>query len=297
VGRFLAFRKGKWAAAAQHLARSSDPTLADLGRREQQAAGTLDPQTQLAMGDAWFDAAEKSSGRNREFYQSRARDWYTAALPALSGLSESHVAKRLEAIQKSIGGPTNKIDLLARADLDRDVMNGQCERTRAGITVTANNRHAQLTLRYIPPEEYDYIIEFTRVEGETSVGQICSANGRNFYFVMGTRDGRVFGIGRIRRMGARDDRNPTRVIMRRGLENGRRYRAVVSIRKGGVAITLDGRPLVQFATDFKDMDAGDWAPRQTTASSSTAPRSSKSPAKERSWISPRLLHPARASGI
>lgn len=47
------------------------------------------------MGDGWWEAGEKETGRNRESHRSRAWHWYRIALPKLAGLTLIRVEKRL----------------------------------------------------------------------------------------------------------------------------------------------------------------------------------------------------------
>ena len=54
---------------------------------------------QAALADAWWEAANTTSGFAKSFVQGRAAYWYRQALPGLSGLTKDKVEKRLAQVQ------------------------------------------------------------------------------------------------------------------------------------------------------------------------------------------------------
>lgn len=93
VGRHECFALGNWEKGVAMLARSSDPALKELAARD--LAAPEDAAAQVAVGDGWWDLAEKESGERQERIRSRARVWYAKALGRLSGLQRVKVAKRV----------------------------------------------------------------------------------------------------------------------------------------------------------------------------------------------------------
>jgi len=95
AGRWFCLEKGAWAKGLPMLAKGSDPGLAKAAGLEM--AGSTNPDSQVAVGDAWWDQAERESDDAQRALQSRARFWYQQALPSLAGLNKVKVQKRLEA--------------------------------------------------------------------------------------------------------------------------------------------------------------------------------------------------------
>jgi hypothetical protein len=102
VGRYAAAIKGDWARGAAMLAKGADAALK--AAAEKDIVNPADPQAQMAAGDAWWEAAEKSKGQPFEDrWRGRARHWYEMALPGLTGLAKIKVEKRLEQTAASAG--------------------------------------------------------------------------------------------------------------------------------------------------------------------------------------------------
>jgi len=93
AGKFYCFSKGNWGVGVSMLALGSDPSLkaqaeADLAQPKEAAALS-------AVGDGWWDFAEKQEGTAKTQIQLRAGDWYRQAIPGLSGLAKTKAEKRL----------------------------------------------------------------------------------------------------------------------------------------------------------------------------------------------------------
>jgi hypothetical protein len=97
VGRFLCFQKGDWAKGLPHLALASDKTLASLA-----AAELGEKPDRLALGDGWWEQAEKSDGVSKQNLQRHAAECYRTALTGLSGLAKVRAEKRLAEIDKKV---------------------------------------------------------------------------------------------------------------------------------------------------------------------------------------------------
>jgi hypothetical protein len=99
VGKFLCLVVGDWPGGLPHLAKGADPVM--------QKGATLDLQNPTqpaqagAVGDAWFDLAERNTGIPRSHLYARAKTWYERALDGLAGLEKTRVEKRLAAIKQA----------------------------------------------------------------------------------------------------------------------------------------------------------------------------------------------------
>ncbi len=114
----------------------------------------------------------------------------------------------------------------------------------------APGSNVRMHFSYIPPEEYDYKIEFTRNSGEDEVVQILSANGRQFAWKVGARGYCFFDTidGRMRNEHGATLHTPGVIT------TGQRVTSVVSVRKDGLRAYVNGRLMAVWRTRFSDMN-------------------------------------------
>jgi hypothetical protein len=94
AGRYLAFIKQDWDAGLAHLAKGSDAALAAAAKAE--LAAPDEPDKQLALGDAWWDAGEKQKEPvAKTMCQLKASAAYEEVAGGLTGLTKARVEKRL----------------------------------------------------------------------------------------------------------------------------------------------------------------------------------------------------------
>jgi hypothetical protein len=98
VGRHECLTKGAWKDGLPKLARGADPQLKEVATRD--LAEPKDGPGRAAVGDGWWDVAEKESGSARALARSRAVYWYELALPGLSGLSKMKVERRIPELRQ-----------------------------------------------------------------------------------------------------------------------------------------------------------------------------------------------------
>lgn len=103
VGQYLCFVKGDWASGLPLLAQGADAGLKELAGKDLAKPG--ETSDQLALGDGWWDLAEKGKGKEKETLRRRAVFWYEQAAPRLSGLQQAKVNQRLTAAAAGAGGP------------------------------------------------------------------------------------------------------------------------------------------------------------------------------------------------
>ena len=93
VGMYYAFIQNKWAKALPHLAKGNDEALQTLARQES-GSSTRGIEKQVALADAWWDAAQNAEGLRRTAMLRRAGFWYSkAASGDISGLDEGQGRK------------------------------------------------------------------------------------------------------------------------------------------------------------------------------------------------------------
>ncbi len=98
AGRYYCLLKGDWDKGLSMLALGSDPALKELAVKELRQVA--EPREKLALGDGWWDLAEKADGIAESHLRARAVHWYKRVLPKLSGLHKVRLEKRL----REVGG-------------------------------------------------------------------------------------------------------------------------------------------------------------------------------------------------
>jgi hypothetical protein len=89
VGRYRCFTQNDWDRGLPILRKGNDPVLQSLALGDM-ACGS-DPQQQIEVADAWWDYAGTQPQEIRNTIREHAGEWYTQAIPKLSGF------KRLKA--------------------------------------------------------------------------------------------------------------------------------------------------------------------------------------------------------
>jgi hypothetical protein len=105
VGRFYCLMKGDWGKGLPMLAKGSDQALKALAEKE--VAGASDAEGKMAVGDGWWNLAEKSTGVAKDRIREHANEWYRKALPGLEGLAKAKIQKRLES-PKGVSHPRHE---------------------------------------------------------------------------------------------------------------------------------------------------------------------------------------------
>ena len=96
AGRRYCFEKGRWEQGLPYLAKGSDQVLADLAKME--LAQPTDPQDQLALGNGWWQQAEREQAVAKTRLQFRAAHWFEQAKPELTGRDRGMVRRRLDQV-------------------------------------------------------------------------------------------------------------------------------------------------------------------------------------------------------
>jgi formylglycine-generating enzyme required for sulfatase activity len=93
-GKFLCFAKGDWHRGLPHLARSQDAALVKLAARDFEES--TKPDEQLAVADAWWEAADAEPMAARKNVLLHAAMWYYRASFNLAGTQKTLAEKRIK---------------------------------------------------------------------------------------------------------------------------------------------------------------------------------------------------------
>ena len=147
------------------------------------------------------------------------------------------------------------VNLLPLIDLARDVRGGNWHVENNTALVSDASGRARIAIRYQPPREYDFVIQFTQVSGNNCVTQIFSDDHHVANFVLGGWQRKFSGFQHIN--GKAGDKNPSAV---RGpaLVNGAPHTCVVQVRKQMIQAVLDGQIITSYQTDGSDLSQRDW---------------------------------------
>jgi len=142
----------------------------------------------------------------------------------------------------------NAINLLARVDPGRDTVSGVWL-IKNGELTCIRGKHNRIELPYRPAEEYDFTIEFTRIEGD-DVNQVLTHKGRACIWEMGAYDNLICGFDIVANRSANE--NPTTATY--AIQNGRRYTSLVQVRKDGMKAFINGKLISEYKTDWSDVE-------------------------------------------
>lgn len=250
-GRYLCLIRNDWGRGLAFLGKGADPVLKVLAGKEQakpSAAADL-----VALGDGWWDAAEKEKlAPFKSGSRARARHHYEAARGLATGLTKAHVERRLEEAARAALPPP--IDLLRLVDPARDTAAGSWVRSGAALSSTVKRGNARLAFPYQPPEEYDLSLVVTRHEGEGSIYVKLHAGSVGFWFYLDAWSRTISGIGLLE--GRTPDVNETRV---NGafLKDGRPSTILCAVRRESLTVSIDGRKILEYKGSWSRLSEGE----------------------------------------
>ncbi|HUO09344.1 MAG TPA: hypothetical protein VM008_13635 [Phycisphaerae bacterium] len=249
VGRFYALRKGQWTIGLPHLAMGSDARLRNLATLD--LSNPADGLQQAQLGDAWWDYAQTTTNSTRTHIEAHARDWYHLAQPNLAGLTLTRIQSRMQgdATTPATASTPNAqtLALLPLIDITKDTIDGKWSFINGVLQCTAPSRNALIAIPYVPPEEYDLRITFTRTEGQGPLTILLTSHGKAFGFALDVK-----GDARFERLAgkiAKDNPTAAPVV----ITNNHRYILTLQIHKDLIRALLDDKPITQWKTDYKDL--------------------------------------------
>jgi hypothetical protein len=155
VGYYQAVVKGLWAAGLPYLVKASEESYRSAAAKD--LASPADPTAQLAVGDSWWDLAEKESASARENLRARAQYWYEKAEAKLAGLSKVRVEKRVQELR------LEKLNRGTWVDISDPKLFGKAQ---PPLEVGA----ARTTLKTMPPGTYDGLTVHVKLKGDGEFG-------------------------------------------------------------------------------------------------------------------------------
>ena len=142
------------------------------------------------------------------------------------------------------------IDLLRLTDPVTDKVKGMWARKGndlVGLAGEGDGGHAVIELPYRPADEYDYLVEFTRLGSDKDVSPALSRADHSFKWVIDGQGNRC-GFSQIDGRGVASHTGPQVVLV-----NGRRYAAKIEVRRGKATAYLDGQKTNELATDYSNL--------------------------------------------
>jgi len=242
IGRFYGFYRGDWDKGLPLLAQGDDGALRDLARRDLQPHA--DSAAQVQMGDAWWDYAGKQENPLAGWIRERASYWYEKALPSLGGLTAVRVQGRINQ-----AAPQSKaIDLLSLLN--------EAQWQKSGWKKTAEgwvspDKNPELVFPYVPPDEYDFRVEFTSASDSPFVMQALVFGQRAFHWVIGNYATLTCGLDPVGGKGYLDNVTTTKKVA--SLKAGQPHTSLVRIRDKSITVLVDGKVVEDFATDYADV--------------------------------------------
>jgi len=259
IGQFRCFMKGDWEGAVSHLAKGSDAALK--AAAEKDLAKPEEPEKQAEVGDAWAGlAAEKSRPpAEAKALQDRARHWYARALTKLQGITKVRVERRLEEWEQA--EEARGVDLLKLINTKTDAIEGSWESMPlGGLMVRRYDGIQQLQVPFAPPEEYDLRL-------------VVQPKGQPELFIIGLVGGGVqFDLALFPSQAAlvklddkmANDNETTRQV--RVLAADKPTKIIVSVRRGGVTVTADEKPIIAWKGEYRRLSIpGSWRLTSTKA--------------------------------
>lgn len=140
------------------------------------------------------------------------------------------------------------VDLMRLIDADKDAIGGKWS-LHNGTLVSDESVGARVRIPYEPPDEYDFQIEFVRVSGNNEVAQIFRYSGQPCLWHMGGWNNKICGFSMLNGLAADNRENPTRFEAPAVLQNGRKYRSLVQVRKGSIVASINGTVVSKTSLD------------------------------------------------
>jgi hypothetical protein len=148
-------------------------------------------------------------------------------------------------------GRRTTVDLLPLIDVTRDVVKGQGKWAKEGNVLRCDDQHLapRVQIRYEPPEEYDFEIEFSQpMLRHAIIALMPNRHGGVFFWEVGMDNGDGFMLsGNLPAVGAPNLLKPNT-----------RHTTVVQVRRDSVRCLLDGKELVKRQTDFATLTNDRW---------------------------------------
>lgn len=246
VGSYLCFLRGQWDRGLLYLVKSNDARLKGIAVSELSRPNEADAIGRLA--GRWLALAPSLASPDRPKLMEHAADLYRRAIASSNGLEASLMEQKLASIP-NLGRPRH-VDLIELFDPQTSVRQGKWHMEAGGL-VSDPGDWARAQFDYTPPDEYDFLISFSVLQGGGDVAQVCYCAGHQFYYAVGEEHDTFAGFGLINGVEARH--TPLARKKDRWTVAGRHYVSVVKVRKSGVEAYLDGQLITALRTDYSNL--------------------------------------------
>jgi serine/threonine protein kinase len=167
-------------------------------------------------------------------------------------LRETTASVASRAPAQSAPTASGAVNLLATVDPKRSTIEGNWSLQNGELHCRAGS-YARLAFDHAPPEEYDFLTQFTRTAGTNAISQHVVHAGHDVMWLMGGFGNTTLGFELVGGKSGKD--NATAV--KSGIENGRRYESVVKVRRDRLQVELDGKLVVDYKTNGSDLSVND----------------------------------------
>jgi len=253
AGKWQCFKEDKWNIGIYMLPMGSDKDLAAIAQKEQKLFENKIPLTAenfYDLAESWYAKTKKESDqREKAKYGGRALHWYDRTLETATGALKAKTETRIGELG-DLGGKKNIVDLLKMIDVKRDAVKGEWT-LNGKLLISPKELGSRVQVIYEPPEEYDLIIDASRVEGSNSLSIGLVAGKRQCTVQLdGDITGDMSGINMISNKYFNE--NGTR-YQGKIFVNGKRTSIICSVRKTGINVSADGKTIINWKGDYSNI--------------------------------------------
>lgn len=201
---------------------------------------SLIAKSRIAALNSALDRAGKKY--NGEFERELA-----VALKAQNLDEANAISAEIERVQDDLAaGRTGYVNLLSKIDP------AKWQIVSDGLRSSGEGEE-RIEIPYFPPDEYDFHVQFSVGNSNGPVIQILSQKGAPFIWAMGSDN---FTFQYIKGTGIGS--NKTRVKSSLSFRSGRKFDAVVRVRRNGAEAFVENRAVSKWETDFSDVAREPW---------------------------------------
>ena len=243
VGRYLCFVLGDWQRGLPHLLAGARGSLKKVVSKEEPKPTEVGAQEALAKAWVDFGRRERSSWRRKQILN-RARHWLTTALPKATGVTRLRLVKRLADLEEDELGV---VDLLPMIDPKKDTVSGDWV-FKDGALACSYGAKIRIEIPYTPPDEYDLEVTVEKRTGNGTVG-LGLVRG-NLPFGLWIDGQQQYGtcLSRLADIDNLPDKFTDTLIA-----PSQPSEVVVSVRNGGVSVTIDGKRVIKWTGKWSRM--------------------------------------------